>query len=129
MAQQKETACPTLSLLHIAGKRWTVPVIETLYSAKQSMQFNAIRDDIKGVTPKNLSSSLKELIVAGLVEKDGLHYEGLTGYESRVATSEYRLTKKGAEFQRFMGQGKELGVEWYGLKGCPTRKCSQCSLF
>ncbi len=130
MGGKGATSCPTLSLLHVAGKRWTVPILEALYAANRGMQFGAIQEEIGAITPKNLSGGLKELVEAGLVERDEILYGGITGYEASAPGSEYRITKMGQEFQKLIVQSKELGICWYGLdKGCIGSRCSRCALF
>ncbi|MFI5412597.1 MAG: winged helix-turn-helix transcriptional regulator, partial [Candidatus Micrarchaeales archaeon] len=116
-------ACPTLSLLHILGKRWTVPILEMFGSKNDKMQFNSMQLLLGDITPKNLSNSLKDLCTAEILEKKEVK-------EGKILHTEYVLTKKGAALKQFIRNAKELGVCIYGLdSSCIERQCSTCSLF
>lgn len=121
MAKIKAT-CPTLSLLHILGKRWTIPIIETLYASKGTMQFNAMQSILYGITPKNLSRSLTELVGAEMIEK-------MVSRNGNTYNTRYVLTQKGAAFERLVQSSKELGVCLYNLDAsCVNRQCNDCQL-
>jgi DNA-binding HxlR family transcriptional regulator len=115
-----EEVCPTLSLVHIMGKRWTIPIMEAFESELDEVQFNELETELADITPKNLSGSLKELCAAGLLEKREVH-------ERRMAHTSYTLTKKGTAFQKFIHHAKELGICIYGMDpSCANRKCIDC---
>ena len=65
----KSTSCPTLSLLHIVGKKWSIPIIELLYPSNKTLQFNEMQHLLVDITPKNLSRSLKEMSEAKIVKR------------------------------------------------------------
>lgn len=119
MAKMGEV-CPTLSLVHIMGKRWTIPIMETFESKFDEVQFNALQSELVDVTPKNLSKSLKELCLAELLKKSETSVGG-------ARHTSYTLTKKGMAFQKFIKNGKELGICIYGIDpSCANRKCIDC---
>ncbi len=96
-------------LVHLLGKKWTIPVIEVLYSSRGSIQFNSIIEAVGGITPKNLSACLKELITAGFVERSevtSIYYNGLIG-------TQYSLTKKGAAIHKFIMETRVVGASLY----------------
>ena len=126
MAGNAGSACPTLSLLHMVGKRWTIPIIEALDSNRVGgAQFNMLQAEIGGITPRNLSSALKELAAEGLVAKAEYRQKG-----GGMVNTEYFLTTRGRKFRKFILEAKELGISLYGVtSGCTTRKCTECSLF
>ncbi|MDE1870853.1 MAG: helix-turn-helix transcriptional regulator [Candidatus Micrarchaeota archaeon] len=113
-------SCPTLSLLHIVGKRWTIPIMEVLYFQHASMQFNAIQSALNGITPKNLSGSLKELSDAQVIKKTARKRNG-------VLHTDYSLTKRGAYVMEFVRSAKELGISIYGMDAsCASSRCYEC---
>ena len=119
MAKMEEV-CPTLSLVHIMGKRWTIPIMEAFGSQLEEVQFNTLQSELVDITPKNLSSSLKELCAAEMLKKAEVVKKGA------IHTS-YALTKKGVAFQKFIKNGKELGICIYGVdSSCASRKCIDC---
>ncbi len=124
MAYQNGTACPTLSLFHILGERWSIPVIEILYSSKSNMQFNSILEEIGNITPKNLSGCLKSLMESGIVERHIVtHLNGAQG-------TEYGLTQNGRLLEKYVIEIKDIGAKWYRLSNvCSNKKCSECPLF
>ncbi len=52
-------ACPLETTFRIIGKKWTVSILREMYRGKR--QFNALLDNIDGISPKMLSLRLKEL--------------------------------------------------------------------
>lgn len=119
---RNNTECPTLYLLHILGKRWTVPILENFSSTRIGIQFNDIQISLNGITSKALSESLKELSEADILTKKETTRE-------EFPHTEYFLTEKGVQLQRFIQGAKELGICIYGIdSSCTSRKCSECEL-
>lgn len=113
-------ACQTLTLMHILGKKWTIPVIEALYSARGKVQFNNLQLGLGPITPKNLSRSLNDLIKAEMIKRVETGGRGLTH-------TSYVLTKKGTMLQNFILSAKELGVCVYGIDpSCTDKQCINC---
>lgn len=113
-------SCPTLALLHTVGKRWTIPIIEVLYSKHEKMQFNSIQSLLKDVTPKNLSKSLKELSDINVVKKTERKKNG-------ILHTEYTLTEKGSYMMEFIRSAKQLGISIYGIDvSCLNNHCYEC---
>lgn len=90
-----------LYLFRILGKRWNVPIMEYLYSVKGEAKFNDLYGALEGVTPKNLSNGLKELVKADLVGKK------VTNEGNMVRTS-YALTRKGQSVMNLLYHSREL---------------------
>ena len=118
----KTSSCSILSVIHIMGKRWTIPVVETLYYARGEMSFNALQSALSHVTAKNLNDSLRELIEFGLVKKNEIVAKG-------VRHTSYVLTKNGIAFEDLVNDAKKLGGELYDRPGCELRQCKNCPLF
>ncbi len=116
-------SCPTLSLLHVLGKRWTIPILEVLRSPCRKMQFNTIQLLLEGITPKNLSKSLKELSKAHVIKKTEIKNRGT------ALRTEYSLTEKGTHLVGFVKSAKKLGISMYGIDAaCAKNQCYKCAM-
>ena len=62
-------SCATLNLLHILGKRWSIPVIESISALGTGTSFNAVLLSLEEITPRGLSTILGEFSDAGIVKK------------------------------------------------------------
>jgi DNA-binding HxlR family transcriptional regulator len=120
--ETRAASCSILSVLHILGKRWTIPIIETLYYARDDMSFNALESELTHITPKNLNDGLKELAEFGLVKKNELVMRG-------VRHTSYHLTKNGVAFEELIYSAKKIGGEIYDRPGCEYKQCKNCPLF
>lgn len=78
--------CPSRTVLHRIGARWSVFVISALESGPK--RFSALKKYIEGITPKALTETLRAL------EQDGLICR--TVYEENPPRVEYQLTDLGA---------------------------------
>lgn len=81
--------CPTRVVLDRVGDKWTVLIIETLDQGPK--RFSEIRLAIGGITPKVLTSTLRSLVIDGLVTR-----EAFAEVPPRV---EYALTDLGRSLQ------------------------------
>jgi DNA-binding HxlR family transcriptional regulator len=121
MAKTK-SACQTLSLLHLIGKKWTIPIVELFTPGNKKLQFGTMQQLLVNITPKNLSKSLKELYDAKIIQKVGVRQNGLLH-------TQYSLTTQGAELEQFIISAKRLGIALYSINEyCVKRKCYLCPL-
>jgi DNA-binding HxlR family transcriptional regulator len=115
--------CPTLSFIHVIGMKWTVPIIEELYSSRDGMQFNDIQASLRSITARNLSKSLKILQDESMVEKR----KSGAPEDQRIV---YLLTRRGKDAEEVVKTIKRVGVSWYGLgRLCASTKCGTCRVF
>jgi DNA-binding HxlR family transcriptional regulator len=118
----KSTSCPTLTLLHVVGKKWTIPIIELLYPSNRALQFNEMQHLLVDITPKNLSRSLKELSEAKMVKRVEIRNDG-------IRYTEYSLTDDGKKVEQLVKAAKELGICMYNMNSyCVSRQCHLCPL-
>ncbi|MDT7887451.1 MAG: helix-turn-helix domain-containing protein [Desulfurococcales archaeon] len=71
--------CPITKAWKILGRPWRLVIIERLLSSPKT--FNELLESMPGISTRTLSKALKELRMAGLVERvcDGKrHYYALT---------------------------------------------------
>ncbi len=121
--RQGYAVCPTLDLLHLLGKKWTIPVLQELYYSRAMLSFNYLGNTISGATQRNLSLSLKELQDAGLIRKT----ESVIG---RAKHTGYAITERGRALINVINAVKQLGVSWYGMDPrCKNFNCASCEFF
>jgi len=108
--------CPTISLSHFMGKKWTVVLLEEIALGK----FNGFNKFLKksSLTPKILSGELKEMENFGLIEKQ----------QSKATV--YRLTQKGKEVRSIVSQMKLFNKKWNKIDvDCVNTSCLECQNF
>ncbi len=116
-------SCATLNLLHILGKRWSIPVVESISGAGGSTSFNEILLSLKEITPRGLSAILRDFSNAGIVKKSEYKKNGVTHIK-------YTLTKNGLGLEKIIKDLKSFGTKAYGTSPlCTERKCAECYLF
>jgi DNA-binding HxlR family transcriptional regulator len=119
---KSSTSCPTLSLLHVLGKKWTIPIVELLHPSTKPLQFNEMQHLLVDITPKNLSRSLKELADAKIVKRVEIRDKG-------VRYTEYSLTNDGKSVEQLVKAAKELGICMYSTNAyCVNRQCHLCPM-
>jgi DNA-binding HxlR family transcriptional regulator len=59
--------CPSRTVLHRLGARWTVFVVNAL--EHEPKRFTELKDHIRGITPKALTETLRSLEADGLVRR------------------------------------------------------------
>lgn len=80
--------CPVARTLDIVGERWTILILRDLF-LQGSRRFQDFEDSLGGMSPSTLSSRLKRLEDAGIVER--------RFYADHPPRAEYVLTAKGRE--------------------------------
>lgn len=112
--------CNVLEASHIIGKKWAIPIVEEI-ALRQFLGFNRFLSKSKNITPRILSSHLKELHQAGLIEKRLRENDSLT---------EYTLTEKGLEFHRVVTEMKKWNVRWNNVPElCLRTPCTECAMY
>ena len=82
-------SCPSRTVLHSIGARWTLFVIVALND--RPMRFNQLKTRIQGITPKVLTDTLRMLQTDGLITR--------TAYDEQPPRVEYGLTDLGRSLQ------------------------------
>ena len=85
-------------LQDILGPKWTLHILRLL--SEGSHGFNAVQDELSGLTAPMLSKRLKELRCHGLVER--------TVTETSPPTTTYALTEQGAQIATHLRQLESL---------------------
>ena len=113
--------CPLYGILDVIAKKWALLIIGILGN-EGPKGFNALQRELKGISPKTLSKTLKELEKHGLVERRVIGTS-----PPRV---EYSLSRDGWELRRRLIPL----LKWVSEKGikkvpwCPIKLSSLHSL-
>ncbi len=94
--------CPVAMAAEILGTRWTIVLIRELVAG--STRFNDLRRGLPRMSPALLSRRLKELEIAGIVEK--------TAAAADRSRHEYRLTEAGRDLQAVIESIGIWGQRW-----------------
>src|SRR4051812_9993511 len=97
--------CALAKALDVIGDRWTLLIVRELIIRGEA-RYTDIRDGLPGIASNLLSTRLKELEEAGVIEP----FEA----PPPVATTLYRLTPRGKELERV--------IDAIGLWGVPYLK-------
>jgi len=94
--------CPITTTATLIGKKWHPVIVHRLLESGP-LGFNALKDEVDGISSKVLSDSLSDLEEAGLVER-----EIISEKPFRV---EYSLTQRGADLEDVVAAMAEWGQE------------------
>ena len=115
--------CTIYRTANFIGKRWTLLILLELYKGKAEWKrYYELKSRLGGITPKILSSRLKEL------EKEGLIAKKISA-KSFPVKCEYSLTKTGKDFIGIIKNLKKWALKWkLGSEMCRNAKCKDCEL-
>lgn len=82
--------CPIARALDIIGERWTILILRDLV-VSSPCKFQDFQRSLAGISPNTLSTRLKRLEEAGIVERQF--------YEQHPPRAQYVLTEKGNELR------------------------------
>jgi DNA-binding HxlR family transcriptional regulator len=100
--------------MDLLGKRWTGLLVSALQEGP--LRFSQIAERMEVIGDKMLSERLKELEVAGIVERQVL--------AEPVVRVQYSLTRKGRGLNRVLAQISRWAEEWVALPA-EQRKASR----
>ena len=82
--------CPVEGIIDVISKKWALLIVNSLGN-NGTLRFKELSEDLRGISPKTLSGTLKKLQAEGLVTR-----ESFPCIPPRV---EYTLTEDGLEFR------------------------------
>lgn len=94
--------CSIEKALEVLGGKWTFLILRDLFDGKK--RFGELRKSLEGVSPKTLSTRLKELEDKGIVTR--------TAYATIPPVVEYSLTEKGLSLKQIIKEMKHWGAKW-----------------
>ena len=113
--------CTVYQTVDFISKKWTLLILLELFKGdKEKKRYYEIKDKITNITPKMLSSRLKELEKQGLITK-------LIDATSFPVKCEYSLTKSGTDFIQIIKDIKNWALKWkINNKLCEQLNCKDC---
>jgi DNA-binding HxlR family transcriptional regulator len=103
--------CPLEGIIDVISKKWALLIINAIGNYG-SLRFNRLMEELRGISPKTLADTLKQL-----QEEELLKRESFAEIPPRV---EYSLTKD--------GEGLREAVipilKWAATRQCSKKKCS-----
>jgi DNA-binding HxlR family transcriptional regulator len=100
MSTRPDRYCPVARTLDIVGDRWTLLILRDLM-LDGPRKFQDLSISLAGVSPTTLSTRLKTLLDAGIVDRQF--------YADHPPRAEYRLTEKGEELRPVLRHLREWG--------------------
>ncbi len=95
IVMQKESKhicfCPLKGVIDVISKKWALLIINAIGNYG-TLRFNRLMEELRGISPKTLSDTLKELQAEGLIRR-----ESFAEIPPRV---EYSLTKDGIDLRK-----------------------------
>jgi DNA-binding HxlR family transcriptional regulator len=103
--------CPIARTLDIVGERWTILILRDLV-VSGPRKFQDFERSLAGISPNTLSTRLKRLEEAGIVER--------RFYEQHPPRAEYVLTEKGNELRPVLKALLDWGQRHTKYRAAPT---------
>lgn len=115
--------CTVYRTADFIGKRWTILILLELYKGgPEAIRYSEIKRRLSNITPKILSTRLKELEAKNLIIKK-------VDATSFPIKCEYSLTKRGQDFIKIIKDIKKWALKWnIKNKTCENKDCLHCDL-
>lgn len=115
--------CTVYKTMDIVSKKWSLVILLEIYKGqKEKKRFLKIKNSLPDITPKILSSRLKELGKQGLITKK------IDATQVPVKC-EYSLTKSGKDFINIIKSIKKWALKWnIDNELCEQLDCKDCEL-
>ena len=91
--------CPVATTVSLIGSKWKLLIIRNLRT--RPWRFNELQRSLEGISQKVLTSSLREMISDGLVER--------IDYKTNPPHVEYKLTSLGEKLMPIIDTMKDFG--------------------
>jgi len=115
-----DKSCAVYSATNLIGKRWTLLILLELHKGQSKWKrYHELKEKLPQLTPKILSTRLKELEKEGMINKK-------VDSSTVPIKSEYSLTKRGEEFIDIIRNIKQWTIRWGTFKRCKVTDCKQC---
>jgi len=103
--------CPLEGIIDVISKKWALLIINAIGNYG-NLRFNKLMEELKGISPKTLADTLKQLQDERLLNR-----ESFAEIPPRV---EYSLTKDG----KGLREAVIPLLKWAATRQCSKRKCS-----
>jgi DNA-binding HxlR family transcriptional regulator len=117
-----QQTCTIYLTIDFISKKWTLLILLELYKTKGTKRYSQLKSSLLDITPKILSSRLREL------EKHGLITKTIITDEFPIKC-EYTLTESGKDFIRIIKNIKKWSLQWKQKnEECLQQDCKYCTL-
>jgi DNA-binding HxlR family transcriptional regulator len=117
-----DQTCTIYQTVDFISKKWTLLILLELYKTKGKKRYQELKNSLPNITPKILSTRLRELETQHLITKK------IDASEFPVKC-EYALTESGRDFIRIIKDIKKWSLQWkITNKECQHQDCKQCEL-
>ena len=118
-----DESCTVYKTIDFISKKWSLIILLEIYKSPEGKKrYHEIKNNLPDITPKVLSTRLKELEKEGLLNK---HVDA----SSFPVKSEYELTKIGIDFISIIKDIKQWALRWkINNKVCEQLDCKNCKL-
>jgi DNA-binding HxlR family transcriptional regulator len=115
--------CTINKSMDYLSKKWTFQILLELHKGKsQKKRYSEIKKNMKDISPKVLSSRLKELENQGLISKN-------IDVSCFPVKCEYSLTDSGRDFIKIIKNIKDWSLRWkINNKSCSEQDCQYCEI-
>ena len=117
-----DETCTIYRTIDFISKKWTLLILLELYKTQGTKRYSELKQSLLDITPKILSTRLRELEKQGLITKN---------IDTNVfpIKCEYTLTASGKDFIRIIKDIKKWALEWKQKnKECASQDCKSCEL-
>jgi DNA-binding HxlR family transcriptional regulator len=113
--------CTIYKTMDFVGKRWTILILLEIYKSEEnSKRYSEIKKSLPDITPKILSSRLKELEEHNLIKKT-------VDASTTPVRCDYSLTDQGVDFIGIVTKVKEWALKWKIKNNhCDIVNCKEC---
>jgi DNA-binding HxlR family transcriptional regulator len=117
-----DETCTIYQTVDFISKKWTLLILLELYKTQGKKRYQELKNSLPGITPKILSTRLKELEQEGIITKK-------VDTKQFPIKCEYSLTKSGKEFISIIKNMKTWALAWkIKNKACGQQNCKTCDL-
>ena len=102
--------CPLEGIIDVISKKWALLIINAIGNYGR-LRFNKLMEELRGISPKTLADTLKQLQEEGLLKR-----EPFAEIPPRV---EYSLTKDG----KGLREAVIPLLKWAATRQCSRKKC------
>jgi DNA-binding HxlR family transcriptional regulator len=117
-----QQTCTVYRTIDFISKKWTLLILLELYKTQGTKRYSELKHSLLDITPKILSSRLRELEHEGLITKTII----TDGFPIKC---DYTLTESGKDFIRIIKDIKKWSLHWKQKnKKCMQQDCKHCEL-
>ena len=117
-----DETCSIYKTVDFISKKWTLLILLELYKTKGKKRYSELKNSLPDITPKILSTRLRELEQQELITK-------YIDTKTSPVRCDYMLTESGKDFIGIIKDIKKWSLRWrIKNKECEQQDCRHCEL-